>query len=81
MYRLKNGGNDRFLFRVILILAKIKKKKKKKKKNTFPMEALNEIWLKLGEREQIYFTEIFYITSKWRPKHFLYCEIMLIYAN
>ena len=44
--------NNRFLFHVISILAKIwKEKTKKKKKNTFPEEFFNEIWLKVGEHE------------------------------
>ena len=43
--------NNRFLFRVISILAKIWK-------NTFPKEFFNEIWLKVGEYEYIYITEI-----------------------
>ena len=42
--------NNRFLFRVFSILAKIWKKKKKKK-NNFPKEFFNEIWLKVGEHE------------------------------
>ena len=29
-----------------------------KKKNTFPKEFFNEIWLKVGEHEYIYITEI-----------------------
>ena len=43
--------NNQFLFRVILILAKIWK-------TTFPKEFFNEIWLKVGEQEYIYITEI-----------------------
>ena len=47
----KRGPNNQFLFRVILILAKIWK-------TTFPKEFFNEIWLKVGEHEYIYITEI-----------------------
>ena len=43
--------NNRFLFRVISILAEIWK-------TTFPKEFFNEIWLKVGEHEYIYITEI-----------------------
>ena len=43
--------NNRFLFRVISILAKFWK-------TTFPKDFLNEIWLKEGEYEYIYITEI-----------------------
>ena len=43
--------NNRFLFCVILILAKIWK-------TTFPKEFFYEIWLKVGEHEYIYITEI-----------------------
>ena len=43
--------NNRFLFRVISILAKIWK-------TTFPKEFFNESWLKVGEHEYIYITEI-----------------------
>ena len=43
--------NNQFLFRVISILAKIWK-------TTFPKEFFNEIWLKVGEHEYIYITEI-----------------------
>ena len=61
--------NNRFLFRVISILAKFWKKK-----NTFPKEFFNEIWLKEGEYEQIYITEIKFLknysVSKWWPKQF-----------
>ena len=39
--------DNRFLFRVISILAKIKKKKN----NPFPYEFFNYIWLKVGEHE------------------------------
>ena len=39
--------NNRFLFRVISILAKIWK-------TTFPKEFFNEIWLTVGEHEYIY---------------------------
>ena len=48
----QNGGQiTNFLFRVILILAKIWK-------TTFPKEFFNEIWLKAGELEYIYIIEI-----------------------
>ena len=43
--------NNRFLYRVISILPKIWK-------TTFPKEFFNEIWLKVGEHEYIYITEI-----------------------
>ena len=43
--------NNRFSFRIISFLAKIWK-------NTFPKEFLNEIYLKVGEHEYIYITEI-----------------------
>ena len=43
--------NNRFLFRVISILAKIWK-------TTFPKEFFNEIWLKVGKHGYIYITEI-----------------------
>ena len=43
--------NNRFLFRVISILAKIWK-------TTFPKEFFNEIWLKVVEHLHIYITEI-----------------------
>ena len=43
--------NNQFLFRVISILAKIWK-------TSFPKEFFNEIWLKVGEHEYIYITEI-----------------------
>ena len=43
--------NNRFLFRIISILAKIWK-------TTFPKEYLNEIWLEVGEHEYINITEI-----------------------
>ena len=43
--------NNRFWFRVISILAKIWK-------TFFPKEFFNEIWLKVGEYEYIYITEI-----------------------
>ena len=59
--------NNRFLFRVISILAKIWK-------TTFPKEFFNEIWLKVGEYEYSYITEITffknYYVLKWRPKQF-----------
>ena len=58
--------NNRFLFRVISILAKIWK-------TTFPKECFNEIWLKVGEHEYICIAEITlkkknYSVLKWRPK-------------
>ena len=44
-------------------------------KITFPKELFNEIWLKVGEHEYIYITEITfkrnYSGLKWRPKQFL----------
>ena len=59
--------NNRFLFRVISILAKIWK-------NAFPKEFFNEVWLKVGEHEYIYITEIKfwknYSVLKWPPKQF-----------
>ena len=59
--------NNRFLFRVISILAKIWK-------TIFPKEFFNEIWLKVGEDEYIYITEIKFLKNysvlKWRPKQF-----------
>ena len=58
-------SNNWFLFRVILILAKIWK-------TTFPKEFFNEIWLKVGEHKYIYITEITFFKNysvlKWRPK-------------
>ena len=63
----KRRPNNQFLFRVILILAKIWK-------TTFPKEFFNEIWLKVGEHEYIYITEITfkknYSVLRWRPKQF-----------
>ena len=57
--------NNRFLFRIISILAKIWK-------HIFPKEFYNEIWLKVGEHEYIYITEITfeknYSLLKWRAK-------------
>ena len=44
-------SNNWFLFHVISILARIWK-------TTFPKEVFNEIWLKVGEHEYIYITEI-----------------------
>ena len=77
----QNGGQiTDFYFRVISILAKIWK-------TTFPKEFFNEIWLKVGEYEYIYITEITfkknYSVLKWRPKQFLILcnNVMLIYAN
>ena len=65
---LKWRPNNRFLFCVISILAKIWK-------TTFPGEFFNEIWLKVGEHEYIYITEITFLKNysilKWRPKQFL----------
>ena len=71
--------NNRFLFRVISILAKIWK-------TTFPKEFFNEIWLKVGEHEYIYITEITFLKKIFHFKMaaktiFRYCAIMLIYAN
>ena len=43
--------NNRFLFRVILILPKIWK-------TTFPKDFFSEIWLKVRDYEYIYITEI-----------------------
>ena len=64
---LKWRPNNRFLFCVISILAKIWK-------TTFPGEFFNEIWLKVGEHEYIYITEITFFKTysilKWRPKQF-----------
>ena len=64
----QNGGQiNRFLFRIISILAKIWK-------TTFLKEFFNEIWLKVGEHEYIYITEITfeknYSVLKWRLKQF-----------
>ena len=46
-----------------------------KKKNTFQTECFNEIWLKVGEYEYIYITEITFLKKysvlKCWPKHFL----------
>ena len=44
LYRFKMAANNRFLFRIISILAKFWK-------NIFPKEFFNEIWLKEGEYE------------------------------
>ena len=59
--------NNRFLFRVISILAKFWK-------NTIPKEFFNEICLKEGKYKQIYITEINFLkncsVSKWWPKQF-----------
>ena len=65
--------NNRFLFRVISILAKIWK-------TTFPKEIFNEIWLKVGEHEYIYITEIT-LKKMAATTIFWYCAIMLICAN
>ena len=53
--------NNRFLFRVISILAKIWK-------TTFPKEFFNEIWLKVGEHEYIYITETTFKKKLFRFK-------------
>ena len=45
LHRFKMAANNRFLYRVASILAKICKK------NTFPREFFNEIWLKVGEHK------------------------------
>ena len=55
-------------------------------KSTFPKEFFNEIWLKVGEHEYIYITEITFWKKLFRFKMaaktiFWYCAIMLIYAN
>ena len=59
--------NNRFLFRVILILAK-------SWKTTFPKEFFHEIFLKVGEYEYIYITKITFLKNysvlKWQPKQF-----------
>ena len=58
-----NGGQiTDFYFRVISILAKIWK-------NTFPKEFFNEIWLKVGEHEKIYITEITFQKKKKKKKN------------
>ena len=71
--------NNRFLFRVILILAKIWK-------TTFQKEFFNEIWLKVGEHEYTYIIEITFLKKLFHLKMaaktiFWYCAIMPIYAN
>ena len=76
---LKWRPNNRFLFRIISILAKIWK-------TFYPKEFFNEIWLKKGEHKYIYITEITFKTNysilKWRPKQFFdIAQITLIYAN
>ena len=43
--------NNRFSFRIISILAKIRK-------TTFPKKFFNEIWLKLGDHEYTNIAEI-----------------------
>ena len=53
--------NNRFLFCVISILAKIWK-------TTFPKKFFNEIWLKVGEHEYIYITEITFKKKLFRFK-------------
>ena len=53
--------NNQFLFRVISILAKMWK-------TTFPKEFFNEIWLKVGEHEYIYITEITFLNKLFRLK-------------
>ena len=59
--------NNLFLFPVGSDLAKIWK-------TPFPKEFFNEIWLKVGEHEYIYITEITFDKNnsvlKWRPKQF-----------
>ena len=59
--------NNRFLIRVISVLANIRK-------TTFPKEFFNEIWLKVGEHKHIYLIEITFLTNysvlKWWQKHF-----------
>ena len=42
--------------------------KQKKQTNIFPIEFFNEIWLKVGEREYIYITEIFFFKRLFRFK-------------
>ena len=54
LYLSKWRPNNRFLFRVISILAKIWK-------STFPKEFFNEIWLKVGEYKYINITEITFL--------------------
>ena len=76
LYRFKM---TEFLFRVISILAKIWN-------TTFQKEFFNEIWLKVGEHEYIYITEITFFFKLFRFKtdgqnNSWYCAIMLIYAN
>ena len=71
--------NNRFLFRVISILAKLWK-------TTFSKEFFNKIWLKEGEYEYIYITEITFSKKLFHFKMvaktiFWYCAIMLVYAN
>ena len=56
------------------------------KKKTLSQIIFYEMWLKVGEHEYNYITEITfennYSVLKWRPKQFFwYCAIMLIYAN
>ena len=50
------------------------------------IEFFNKIWLKVGEHENIYITEITFFKNLFRFKiaaknFFWYCAIMLIYAN
>ena len=64
----QNGGQiTDFYFASFSILAKIRK-------TTFPKEFFDDIWLKVGESEYIYITEIKFLKNysvlKWRPKQF-----------
>ena len=54
--------NNQVLFRVISILAKIWK-------TTFIKEFFNEIWLKVGEHEYIYITEVTFEKKLFRFKN------------
>ena len=68
LYRFKMAAKKkRFLFRIISIFTKIWK-------TTFPKKFFNEIWLKVGEYEYIYITEITFFKNysvlKWPPKQF-----------
>ena len=57
LYRFKNGGQiTDFYFALFRFWSKFEKKK-----NTLPKEFFNEIWLKVGEHEYIYITEITYL--------------------
>ena len=71
--------NNRFSFCVISILTKIWK-------TTFPKVFFNEMWLKVGEHEKIYISEIKFRKKLFHFKMaaktiFWYCVIILIYAN